>query len=169
MAQIISILHEKMIRFEKFVSRNGWRTLTRTSKRLSSTLASQNLRGKSFYQGRRLVSFSKNMKSEISRMKLITKRSTLTLADKSRILEEIDSFSKEIELLSGFLGMVSSSERQFKQLRDTFKNWKSKINPEISLSRLELEKGDRTWERAFLIFGVVLDNIILCYTLVWYE
>lgn len=154
-SKITSVLHEKMIAFEDWVSRNRWPTLTRISRRVNSTLSSRSSRGTSFYQKGKLVSLIKNTKEEVERMETVTKRSTLSSEDKRNIMSQIERFSKELELLDGFVQNLNSSDQLFDQFRSSFSSWLSSVNPKVALSRLELEKSDRTWQKAFLAIGTL--------------
>jgi hypothetical protein len=140
-SSIIGVLRRKVLNFESFVVENRWRTLTRISKRTKVKLSSFNNENNSSYS--RLKSLSYSIASDIKLMKKVTTNSVLKQIDQNIIISKLEILEPEVIMLNKILKNVKKFNSNFTSVASDYKKWISKVSPEISYSRLEMEENSK--------------------------
>lgn len=149
-SNVISILENKVSNFETYVVQNGWRTLTRMSRRIQARLSPGRLRTPGFFRYGPLKSLHSEISKDLSNMEEITNNSVLSRQDKQDIVTKLKTFSTELDMIEKYVSGLNRFNDSYKSFEVTYQNWFKEIEPEISLKKINMEKNSR-----HLIFGLI--------------
>ncbi len=145
-SKIISVFNGKLTKFNNFVERNKWRTLTRTSNRVLSLT-------KGHINKKKLSRLVNIIEKDFKYMVRVTEKSILTGPEKSEILSRISNLEVETNMLKKYI-----SERDFfygtiNSFSKHMNSWLKTISPELSYQRLQVEQMGRYYIMA--LFGIL--------------
>lgn len=145
--ELLSVLRDRVVNFNKFVSENKWRTLTRVSDSLIVKLKTR----------RNNISILKNKykasKNSVEQLKAITERSVLTRHFKSAIIAKLSLMDKELSMLSKYINSVEKLKADIQDTSKRFKNWLELISGDVN-ENLE-EKNKETKKFIFSLLSVL--------------
>ncbi|MFZ8934544.1 MAG: hypothetical protein ACO2ZP_11665 [Bacteriovoracaceae bacterium] len=129
------ILLKKTTAFFDYVNNQGWKTLTRTSRKLVAVVDNEKRVGK--LDHKKLSRLHWRLNQDITYMTNITNGSVLSESDKSRIIAQLSSLKSELKMIKSFAQNLKSYENNFYHFKESFDVWLKDIKPGLSLKRLE--------------------------------
>lgn len=135
-AKVINVFENKIQKFNDYVKKNKWRTLTRMSERVIALTS-----GASSGQG--LSSIVSKTMSNFNEMERITENSILSRKDKSEIKSRIVSLKIEMKMLENYLSLRGGLNQQIDSFKKSQNKWFEKIGPELSMQKLQVERMGR--------------------------
>lgn len=167
-SSITSVLSSKITSFNSFVSTNGWRTLTRISKRVQARFSHSSLRSGNYYDYSKFNKTYQATMNDIRLMEKVTKGSVLSSKDKQSILLRLRSLSTEMNMLKKYLTDLGRYDSTHKSLDIKFQSWLKKITPEMTARKTAFE--DISKNMAFFMVGVfTFILLVLCIGFVNYR
>ncbi|WP_372652468.1 hypothetical protein [Halobacteriovorax sp.] len=140
---IVNVLHNKVTKFENFVSSNSWRTLTRVSKRINAKIKPSRTRGPGYYTYSKLNRLWSSVRDDVVLMERVTEGSVLSNEDKNLILTKTKTLKTEITMLASYLSDFKVFRIDFLDTEKNFKVWLKNIEPEISLKKIQFERNSQ--------------------------
>lgn len=130
-SSITSVFSNKISSFNSFVSTNGWRTLTRISKRMRARFSHSSLRSGNYYDYSKFnKTFNATIK-DIELMEKVTMGSVLSSRDKQSIIVKLRNLSTEMNMLKKYLSDLGRFDSNQKSMNIKFDNWLKKVAPTI--------------------------------------
>ena len=154
LSSIFVVLNTKISRFRDYVSANRWRTLTRISRRLATKVGSFNPDNFDMKKAGQLETFYSLVQRDIGTMQRVTRRSSLSRADKSNILRRLSGWSKEMVMFRGYIDGLKRFERHYVGLKSSYDSWYQAVLPVVVGQKLDLKRKSRHLV-VFVIFLVV--------------
>jgi hypothetical protein len=130
-SSITSVFSNKIASFNSFVSTNGWRTLTRVSKRVRARFSHSSLRSGNYYDYSKFNKTYYATVKDIKLMEKVTMNSVLSSRDKQSIMVKLRNLSTEMNMLNKYLADLGKFDSNHKSLNIKFNNWLKKVSPEI--------------------------------------
>lgn len=137
---IFSVFRKKLVKFQKFVISNRWRTLTRMSTRMLARIDKDNDNRWST-----LKPLNRSVLQDITIMKNVTDGSTLSPDDKKLINLRLISLKKEMIMLRNFISDKKIFLNNYNKFEKSYGVWSKEIAPEISLARLSIGRKNKTF------------------------
>lgn len=156
LSSVLVVLGGKVDKFENFVVENNWRTLTRISKRLSSRLSPARGKSNGHFSEEKLSDLYNAAISEVAEMEKVTTDSVLSREDKGLILNNLKTFSTELELFGKYVKQIKNFEDTFRNLSVSYASWFKVVEPEVSFKRIEFEKNSQNLLLAMLSLGAIV-------------
>lgn len=156
LSSVLLVLSNKVANFENFVETNNWRTLTRMSKRLSSRLAPGKTKGSGFFSVAKLTDLYDATISEVEGMERVTTESVLSREDKGAILNNLKTFTTELDLFKNYVTQIQKFEDTYRNLAVSYASWFKVVEPEVSFKRIEFEKNSQNLLLAMLALGAIV-------------
>ena len=153
-SKIYHVLIGRLSKFDKFVTHNNWKTLSRTSSRILAKL--NNLTGYSFPK---IANINRIVFQDITIMKTVTDSSVLSKTDKRLINERLKVLRTEVVMLEKYIETLRSFLENSKNLKKSYHSWVKRIAPEISLEKTNLSKKSK--EFSLLLLGLLSFSVIL--------
>lgn len=153
MRSVVSVLANKVSSFESFVVQNNWRTLTRISKRIHARLSGRSIQTPGFFTQGKLEGLLRLTESDVALIEKVTTGSVLSNSDKQNILAKANTFNTEVMMLKRYLTALENFNGSFKTLNQRYKEWFADIAPQITLTKINMEKDTRLM--AMSLLGVV--------------
>jgi hypothetical protein len=145
------ILLKKTTSFFDFVNNQGWKTLTRTSRKLVAVIDNEKRQGE--LDHKKLSSLHWRLNQDITYMTNVTKGSVLSENDKNRILGALSSLKSELKMLKSFAQNLKGYENSFYHFKKSFGVWLKDIKPALSLKRLEGQQDSK--KLILFLIGIV--------------
>lgn len=154
--KILRIFKDKLVKFNSFVSKNNWRTLTRMSTRMMSSMSQ--MRNSDYIEVSKMTrSFMKDIKI----MKSVTDSSILTTGDKLIINKRLGSMKVELEMLSRKMSYLESLVKSTKSFKAQYNIWLDDLGPEISIAQLDSSRKNNIISMGLIgLSGVLLIMIM---------
>jgi len=152
--KVVHVLESKVSTFQSFVDKNNWRTLTRVSKRVKSRISLRASKSSNFYSYKKLSQLLKSTEKDIEAMEKVTTNSVLSSIDKQAILTKLKTFDTELSMIKRYLTALNNFNGSYTTLNKRFSDWFIELAPQITLSKIEMEKNTRTL--AFALFGTIV-------------
>ena len=156
LSSVLNVLGTKVEKFEDFVVRNNWRTLTRMSKRLSARLAPGKVKSAGLFSETKLSELYNTAVSEIEGMESVTTGSVLSREDKGLILNNLQAFTTELELFGKYVEQIKFFEDSLRNLSVSYNSWFKVVEPEVSFKRIEFEKNGQNILLSLLGLGALV-------------
>lgn len=153
MGSVVLVLANKISAFESFVVQNNWRTLTRISRRMKARVSGRSIQTPGFFTKSKLSALLSAMEKDIELMEKVTSGSVLSNADKQTILSKTSTFDTELKMLNRYTRALDNFYGSFASLETLYKNWFQDVAPQITLTKLKMEKDTRTMAFALLGLG----------------
>ncbi len=161
---IMLVLSNKVTKFESFVSRKNWRTLTRMSKRIKAKVHPSRVRASSFLNLRKLTSLHRLIEKDIKMMEEVTMNSVLNRQNKQQIMIQIESLNIEMGMMREYLIGLNIFYSSSKELNSVYSTWFNEIVPIIALKKIEIEKNNKNLILSFLgLFSFLILSLIMGY------
>ena len=125
----------KVLKFEKFVADNNWKTLARTTSRI---LVKLNNLGD--YSLEKIEKLSSDISSDINLIDKVSKSSIIFHTDKKIIHERLRLLKSEIFVLSKYTNNLKSFLINSKKLESSYKNWHKQVTPLIDIEKTKIIK-----------------------------
>lgn len=150
--KIIGVFNDKMSKFNTYVKYNKWRTLTRTSQRILEV-------SKGHINKKKLSNFIDIVEKDLSYMEKVTEKSFLTRPQQSEVVSRINNLKVETKMLAKY-----NEERLFfsglmKDLNTSVNNWITKISPELSYQKIQVEQMGRYYIMGLLGILALMSSI----------
>ncbi|MCO4792741.1 MAG: hypothetical protein KC493_03455 [Bacteriovoracaceae bacterium] len=143
LSSVLNVLYSRIQSFERFVSSNRWRTLTRISKRISAELKPVRLRKPGVLNQRKISNLVRTINRDLALMEKVTSSSVLQNSEKDLIIARIQTLKTEVVMLKKYLKGLSGFHKNFKGLELSFATWLKKTEPEISLQLIKFENNSK--------------------------
>lgn len=153
MGSVIMVLANKISSFESFVVQNNWRTLTRISRRMKARISGRAMQTPRFYGRAKLKELLQVMERDIELIKKVTLGSVLSQGDKQNIIAKTKTFATEISMLSRYIRSLENFSGSYRTLDTRYKKWFEDVAPQITLTKIKMEKDTRTMAFALLGLG----------------
>jgi hypothetical protein len=156
MGSVILVLANKVSSFESFVVQNNWRSLTRISRRVKARMSGRSIQTPGFFTKNKLETLLKLTQKDVELIKKITMGSVLSNRDKQNIVGKLKTVNTEVSMLSSYTSAFGNFSGSFKTLKRQYKTWFEEVAPQISLTKLKMEKDTQTMAFALLGIGAFL-------------
>lgn len=156
LSSVFNVLTTKVSNFEKFVVDNNWRTLTRMSKRLGAKLAPMKVKSPGSFSSEKLKEVYDFALEEVDGMEKVTTGSVLSREDKGLILNNLATFSTELELFGKYAQQIGQFEDSLRNLTVSYSSWFKVVEPEVSFKRIEFEKNGQNMLLSLLGLGALV-------------
>ncbi|MCR9203607.1 MAG: hypothetical protein NXH75_03455 [Halobacteriovoraceae bacterium] len=156
MGNVILVLANKISSFQSFVVQNNWRTLTRISKRMKNRFSGRAIQTPGFFTYRKLNNVLSLTKRDISLMEKVTTGSVLSSRDKQNILGKAKTFTTEVRMLERYLVALKNFNGSFKTMKNRYQVWFQEIAPQITLTKIKMEKDTKIMVFSLLGLGAFL-------------
>lgn len=156
MGSVILVLANKVSSFESFVVQNNWRTLTRVASRVMARMSGRSIQTPGFFTHEKLSTLLRLTEKDIELMKKVTLGSVLAEGDKQNIVGKLKTLNTEISMLSRYLSAFENFSGSFRTLKTRYKKWFEDVAPQITLTKLKMEKDTQTMAFALLGIGCFL-------------
>ncbi len=156
LSSVFNVLNTKVSSFENFVVSNNWRTLTRMSKRLSARLSPMKSKSNGAFSSEKLSDLYNFALEEVDGMEKVTTGSVLAREDKGLILNNLATFSTELDLFGRYVEEVKKFEDSLRNLTVSYSSWFKVVEPEVSFKRIEFEKNGQNLLLSLLGLGVLV-------------
>ncbi len=153
MGSVVLVLANKVSAFESFVVQNNWRTLTRISRRMKARVSGRSIQTPGFFTKEKLSNLLKLTEKDIDLMERVTTGSVLSSGDKQMILSKMKTFSTELTMLKRYTRALDNFYGSYSRLETLYKKWFAEVAPQITLTKLKMEKDTRTMAFALLGLG----------------
>lgn len=153
MGSVVLVLANKISAFESFVVQNNWRTLTRISRRMKARVSGRSIQTPGFFTKSKLSNLLKATERDIELMKKVTTGSVLSNRDKQTILSKTRTFDTELKMLNRYTRALDNFYGSYSSLDTLYKKWFQDVAPQITLTKLKMEKDTRTMAFALLGLG----------------
>ena len=153
LSRIILVLSNKVSNFEAYVVQNNWRTLTRMAKRIKAKIVPTRVHSPGFFNYSKMKKLSRTISSDMGIMINVTESSILTQQNKIIILAKIRAMQTELNMFNRYLKNLKSFSTSYGKFSSSYNNWFSKILPEITLQRINLEENSKYI--LYSLFGVI--------------
>ncbi len=150
LSKVVLVLGNKVSDFHNFVVQNRWRTLTRMSRRVQAKLSPERVSTPGFFRYKSLRSLHRSIQSDIETMTKVTTGSVLSALDKQQILTKIETLKSEMNLIERYLEGLKEFSSAFVKLDGAYNVWLTKVEPEVTLQKIQIEKNARN-----LTFGLL--------------
>ena len=147
--------------FKKYVEGNNWRTLTRLSNRINARISGINQFTLTNVRQLR-ASILKDLRS----MKVITLRSVLARNDKVEVVDRLEKMIENVKGIDSHTSKLIKFDREFSKLTEDFDKWIIEVTPQLSLSKLQIEKKGKTFVY-LLMFAFFVSSALLIITVVF--
>ena len=137
-SKIFEVFTTKLLKFNKFSSRNNWQRLTQTSLQISLRL--KNLK---HYHPQKISRMEKSILKDLDRMEMAATSSRLSSLDKHLIVGRLKKLHIEIKILGKYIDNIGLFERHYKQFNISYKRWVKHMVPEISREKAMISHKGR--------------------------
>lgn len=150
--KIVGVFNDKMSKFNTYVKYNKWRNLTRTSQRILEV-------SKGHINKKKLLNFINVIEKDLVYMEKVTEKSFLTRPQKSEVISRINNLKVETKMLAKY-----NEEREFfvgimAGLNKAVTNWMTKISPELSYQKIQVEQMGRYYIMGLLGILALMSGI----------
>lgn len=145
LSSVMLVLGNKISNFENFVIQNQWRTLTRMARRMRAKVTPGRVRSHGFFTYNKIRSLNQSLQNDIKIMINVTTGSVLSRQEKQMILTKVKTLKTETNMLSQYVSELKTFRKDYVSLKKNYKNWFSKIGPEISYKRIQFEKNSQNF------------------------
>lgn len=159
-ATLINVLRTKVTKFEDFVVKNQWRTLTRVSKKINAKISIGETRNPSFFSFRKMKALEKSILGDIDYMESVTRSSILANEDKNLIYIKLNALKTELSMLSKSVASLKGFYGSYIKAETTYKNWVTAMEPKLALSKIKVVKNSQNILYG-MIGGLVLVALLL--------
>lgn len=153
MGSVILVLANKISSFESFVVQNNWRTLTRISRRMKARVSGRAIQTPGFFSRGKLRELLNVTNRDIELIKTVTTGSVLSQGDKQNIIAKTRTFATELNMLTRYIRSLENFSGSFRTLDTRYKKWFEDVAPQITLTKIKMEKDTRTMAFALLGLG----------------
>lgn len=161
LSTVMLVFSNKINNFESYVSSNNWMTLTRTSRRIQSRVTPERLRSSDFYTLRRLNELSRSFEADFEQMKNVTTNSILSNENKNNILNNLQTFESELQMLRNYTSQLGVFKEHLSQFENSYAAWFSQVEPAIALRRIEFERSSQAVLFSFIaLMGFVITTLL---------
>ncbi len=154
LSKIINVLNIKLRSFQSFVDQKNWRTLTRISKRLNANTEIKSIERYNYYTVGKLQGLVKIIKKEIELMSSVTRKSYLSVNDKTSINTKLSALSVEVEMFGRYVKALKKLSIPMKFLKKSYQQWIESIEPAITYKMIEFERDSK--KILFALLGLLL-------------
>ena len=131
-SSVLSVFDKKMTSFSVYVKENNWRTLTRMSERVSAQLSGH-------INKETLGNLANSVLRDFAEMVKVTENSVLSRKDKSEIISRISNLEVEMKMILKSVSLKNAFTTEYAAFDVVFNNWLSKISPDITLGKIQIE------------------------------
>lgn len=156
MGNVILVLANKISSFESFVIQNNWRTLTRISARMKSRFSGRAIQTPGFFTYGKLQDVVEATERDVSLIEKVTTGSVLADRDKQNILAKAKTFDTEVRMLQRYLVALKNFNGAFQTLDKRFTTWFEDIAPQITLTKIKMEKDTKLMVFSLIGMGTFL-------------
>lgn len=156
LSSVFNVLSTKISNFENFVVSNNWRTLTRMSKRLGAKVSPMKAKTSGAFSSDKLSNLYDFALKEVDGMEKVTTDSVLSREDKGLILNNLATFSTELDLFGRYVEQIKKFEDSLRNLSVSYASWFKVVEPEVSFKRIEFEKNGQNMLLSLLGFGALV-------------
>jgi hypothetical protein len=144
--KVLSVLNDKLDKFNDYVKNNNWRTLTRMSSRIMGLSSGR-------VSSKELPDLVSRIDKDLNQMAKITENSVLSDADKAEIKSRISNLMIETSMLLKFVEQKKLFAQKLEDVNKQQAKWFEAIGPELSMQKLQVERMGRYYLMGML--GVV--------------
>jgi hypothetical protein len=144
--KILSVFNSKLTKFNGFVKKNKWRTLTRTSDRILNLT-------KGHINKKKLSRLVGTIEKDFQYMLKVTDRSVLTNPEKSEIASRISNMQTETTMLKKYIDERDFFYGGINSFSKRMDSWIEKVSPELSYQKLQVEQMGRYYIMG--LFGIL--------------
>lgn len=144
--KVFNVFNGKLQKFNSYVSKNKWRTLTRTSKRVLNLT-------KGHINKSKLGRIVKTIEKDFRHMANVTESSILSSPEKSEILSRISNMETETRMIQRYVDEKTFFSGVLNNYSLNMKAWIKKISPDLSYQKLQVEQMGRYYIMG--LFGIL--------------
>lgn len=156
MGNVILVLANKISSFESFVVQNNWRTLTRISARMKSRFSGRAIQTPGFFTHSKLSNVLALTRRDVELMEKVTSGSVLSSRDKQTIIAKAKTFDTEVLMLERYISALKNFNGSFKTMKTRYDVWFQEIAPQITLTKIKMEKDTKIMVFSLLGMGAFL-------------
>lgn len=165
-SNVVSVLNNKMISFEYYVSTNNWRTLTRVSNRVLARISPDQRTSNNFFSASKLAQLHNGIEADITLMKNVTTGSVLPTENKNEIINLLEGLETELDMMKNYAVQLQVFNQKMIPFKTSYQKWFSDIEPAVSYKKIEFEKSSKNFLLASLatvafLLGVIIFGFIV--------
>jgi len=135
--KVLQVLSSKVNKFNQLTTERRWPTLNRISKRSLERLEQSSTKLNVMLSSQKFEETISGLNADVSRAKKITEGSVLPSADKSLILNFLESFLTEIKMLAEFDQRFAGFNKVSEEFTLSYQNFVQ--NAELSIAEMKME------------------------------
>lgn len=147
--KVLNVFNLKLKKFNLYVERKEWRTLTRMSERILS-------KSNRYIERDKIKELVRYIEKDFTEMTKLTENSVLSRQEKSEILSRISNLNVEIGMLNKYFVEYQSFLGVLKESKGALNNWLKEIAPKITFQRYQAEQVGKYYILGLIsILGII--------------